>query len=367
MILCGGVVGDNKVNKGIIMLIVIVILTAAISMALFLHEDYRGSGRTPHMSRVVVDSNNNIHVLWLNIDEDSTMSIYYTKFNSNFTYLIEPRKLFDNPPNVTVNRFDIAIDQMDCIHILYGELYAKIDVNGNVITQDIILNSISLYPEYPIIKLEDGELVFLGRNGVVDSENNVHIISFKEILKGNVSSNYINYTKITPDGSIQVDKQIGDFFSNYFSISVDSINNLHLLCRWGPFGQVLHYAKLDNNGNILINFTEIDTTFDVEYFDVVSHLDHIHVVCSGYTIGAVEENATVKGDHIYYFTLDSTGHVVIPARLISTSTARWPSISSNSEGNIVVSYETTANNTPIYCIKIDQDGNNIGEIVEVKY
>lgn len=114
------------------------------------------------------------------------------------------------------------------------------------------------------------------------------------------------YTKINPDGNVIVDNKklfadVGDP-----QVKVDSVGNIHLFCsgRDGNF----HYAKLDNNGNVLINSTSIASRPNYSKdFDTLSKLwdvlidknDCIHLLW-------LEENS-IEEYSLHYIKMDHEG------------------------------------------------------------
>ena len=92
---------------------------------------------------IVVDSANNVHIVWQDCRTTLDWDIYYTKLDNNGKTLTDDKRLTFTERSV---RPDLAIDSGNCLHMTWNECfeedesyywsvyYAKLDVHGNPLT-----------------------------------------------------------------------------------------------------------------------------------------------------------------------------------------------------------------------------------------
>lgn len=149
-----------------------------------------------------IDSKNVLHILW-NKGCNTLNSTNYTSGNVNKT-------LYGDA---------IKVDSKDNLYIRSSNNYTKIDKNGTVLLFDSLSN-VSVIPGYPAVEDDEGNYIYLGDNGCVDSDNNIHIVWH------GVETRWRGKTLTTSEGPV-------DYYTVY-------------------------YSKLDGNGNIIIEKKVID-------------------------------------------------------------------------------------------------------------
>ena len=150
----------------------------------------------------------------------------------------------------------ISSDSLNHIHIKWqkqevGNYYATLSYDGTILTNATPLDNVTAIPGYPVVKDDLGNLIYLDKDGVVDSENNIHVFTKHEEGCCDTYKSHLSYEKISENGTI-LDQQI--IYSNTYmgnpDVLIDTQNNIHLVWKEG---NNIYYTKLDNNGNILID------------------------------------------------------------------------------------------------------------------
>ncbi|MFO7618402.1 MAG: hypothetical protein R6W91_01910 [Thermoplasmata archaeon] len=346
----GNVAGSR--NKLIAGIIVAVIVIAGLGVAFVFINDNNGvTSLAPHMSQIVVDMNNNIHVLWSNWASD----IYYSKLNTTGNILIASKIIIQGGGELLFSPF--IDNETSTIHVISECGLTTLDLNGNVLSENS--NVTMPIPGQPIISDSSGQLHYLWQNGTVDSNNTIHTIWFERYSQDSEEIHKTYYKKMDYKGTILVDNQIANISING-KILVDNENNIHILYLGG---NSIYYAKLNNQGEFLIDFskieTTIETTFRVEYFDVSASTNSIGITCTGYSDDG-------WGCRTYYLALDFDGNVIVVERAVSELSSCWPSISMDSQSNAHIVFETYyTKDCPIYYLKLDQEGNSLVEEVKI--
>ena len=155
----------------------------------------------------------------------------------------------------------IICDSNDSIHIRWNKInsnnyYKKLTENGSVSIDAIPLNMISVVPNYPVIKDDLGRFLYLDKDGVADSDNNVHIFN-QYMSKERKGQHSLVYNKIDRTGSILIENRTIYESTDYMHtprIKIDSVNDIHIVWKEGDH---IYYIKLDNNGNKLIEKMKI--------------------------------------------------------------------------------------------------------------
>lgn len=115
--------------------------------------------------------------------------------------------------NKTLSGNVIKIGSKGNIHILRDGSYKKLSKNGTFLMQEKIKN-ITKIQNYPVIEDDNGNYIYLGENGCVDKDNNVHIVSKKVETEhtGRYEYDYytIYYTKILKNGIVYIDNMVID-------------------------------------------------------------------------------------------------------------------------------------------------------------
>ncbi len=168
-------------------------------------------------SKITVDPQNNIHVVWLDY-RGGNQELYYKKLSNNGAGLTpEIRLTFTNaslPPAIDVDADgDIHVAWVKIINNTWYVYYKKVANNGIILTSDIQLTFGTAYANSPSI--------------ATDSEGNVHIV-WQDDRAGNRELYYTklnNYgTSLTPDIRLTYDPS----GTGLPSIAVDQNDTVHM-------------------------------------------------------------------------------------------------------------------------------------------
>lgn len=244
----------------------------------------------------------------------------------------------DTPASTPVS---ILIDS-NRLHILTtnGEelLYTKANLNGNILTKKTI-------------NCEDKAIGIAAVE--VSSDNNLHLVTKCE--------NELHYFKIDNNGNILRNGTffISDLFDNIetLKIGVDSKNNVHVVWILNTLsGKKLYYAKLDNEGNLLINPMEV-ANFSKARSNlkiVIDSSDKIHVI--------ILEETEFK---IKYLKLDNEGHILINKIIEPNAKPKnlHFDVDIDKINNIHLIYSNFSSKDRIIYLKLDKNGTKILEKV----
>jgi len=222
---------------------------------------------------IVIDSTDNIHLVYESpkygeFKEDTMYRhghIFYMKLDESGNKLIKEKKISNSLIDIDTSGSypNIIVDKNDFIHIVWRSdfrnsifYYEKLDHEGNIIIDNTNLEDLKVIPPHPIV-LSEGHLVHLniGEHCLVDSKNNMHIFKREKAnLNENYSNEYyINYSKLSPNGTILFSNKTIQFAS-ISDMIIDYDDNIHIINLEGTIcyeEEKIHYTKLDSNGNIL--------------------------------------------------------------------------------------------------------------------
>ncbi len=236
-------------------------------------------------------------------------------------YSAEPNLIARKTPS-------IAIDNHDNLNIVWVESptadtndankvirYRKMDRNGNVIINDKNASLNSTDSTNPIIKS--------------DSNGNLHVVWF--------GGNYRRINMLGTMGDIKPNL-VGNQF--YF----DSDNNIHTLLEKDNIIGNWHYRKLDNYGNILIEFPVLVTNPKI----ALDNEDNVYFYWT---------NKVSNIKNLVYMKYDNSGNQLIPPTIL------MPDISSanlfiDSQNNLEA---FSSKDSDIFYKKVDSQGNVIIE------
>ena len=228
-----------------------IIINKTIVSELFNGE--KGSFDTSKLYDVAIDKYDNLHILWFitnfktsyqklsstgevlgsrnlgkfitNITKYLGMVdfSFYSTINTNniiWTIWASAGNTYDTKTNVIegVNKIlsgsAIKTDSLGNIYIRSGKYVKKIDSNGTFLFKEN-LSDLRVIPDYPVIEGEDGNYIYLGENGCIDSNNNFHIVTERVETKSGIGRDEydyhtIYYSKIGKNGTVIIDNMIID-------------------------------------------------------------------------------------------------------------------------------------------------------------
>lgn len=191
----------------------------------------------------------------------------------------------------------------------------------------------------------------------VDSDNNVHIL-WTDSRDGSWN---LYYMKLDSNGNRVIgEKKVTPSTAYQFTecsrqIVTDSSNNVHIVWRKN---KDIHYAKLDGNGNVLINDKFISSgAYPHLYYPylTVDSSDNLHVSINEWAQGT------------RYLKLNNNGDVLIEKQSIGEHSSYWcgePSIAVDSQNNVYLTWFDTFE-LGIHLTKLDGDGNTIIDNMKV--
>ena len=279
------------------------------------------SGYAQFSPSIAIDSLNNLHVVWQGLDSSNTTytQIKYSKFNGT---------TWSSWINIqTISAYNqyvpsIAIDSLDNIHVIwygtdssnttyYQIKYSKF--NGTIWSSWITIQLIVGYNQYyPSI--------------AIDSLDNLHIIWYGRDIS-NPTYYQIKYSKFNgTTWSSWIDIQsISGYYQYYPSIAIDSLNNIHVVW-YGTDSSNTTYTQIKYskfNGTIWSSWIDIQSIsgYHQLYPSItIDSLNNIHVVWRGvdsstpsyYQIKYSKFNGTIWSSWINY-TAGTTNHQVYPS------------------------------------------------------
>lgn len=262
---------------------------------------------------IAIDSEDNLHIVWEDGRDDEVFiyqhptwglnvalgtKIYYAKFDSNGERLVDDKSIssgggesasieidsYDNVwvtywmngsfalkltkmGNVTMEKelhhrteggTAIAIGSDDGVYLSWDECergqcyrhFMTLDIDGNVLTGVTNVSHVTPISGFQVVLDGNGEYVYLGPEGVTDSNNNIHQITGSR-------SYDLFYTKINNAGEVMINRTqiaLSGKWDASPRVSIDSSDNIHVVAKtWGYIG----HFELDNSGNVLRTKTDI--------------------------------------------------------------------------------------------------------------
>ncbi|MFH1700168.1 MAG: choice-of-anchor J domain-containing protein [Candidatus Zixiibacteriota bacterium] len=300
------------------------------------------SGDSWH-GNVAVDGSGNIHVAWQDT-RDGNDEIYYSKLDNNGNTLVDDARLTnDNAQSVWPR---IELDGLGNVHIVW-------------------IDERSSGPELYYTKLDidgntlidDKRLTFNGSNNwsrelLVDDNNNLHILWASD-GEGNFE---IYYAKLDNNGDrlindIRITNAVGE--GKWPKLGVDDTGDIHLAWNDSRTGSgEIHYKKLDNSGITLVNDTRLtyDGSATGAPFLEADKSGNIHIIWADNRNGF---------DELFFTKLDNLGNTLIDDKQLTTVYwGRWMDID-NSDCLHVIWSDDRDGNDEIYYAKFDNNGNKI--------
>ena len=219
--------------------------------------------------KVTIDKKDNIHLVWNEWQQlenrDWDINLYYAKLSKKGDFIVGPKEIINlnDIKGLHLEPNKIIVDDSDKVHISYADSrYIMLDSNGNILKEGNLEG----------ISEESLKLTFsFGDSGIIDSQNNLHLISSESKMSESAS---LIYTK-KEDGEILVNKIIHKFGAEepyeeegirfgrepaIFEPRVALENgNLHVIWYMnnGKNKFEIYYTKLDLNGDVLLKLRRL--------------------------------------------------------------------------------------------------------------
>jgi hypothetical protein len=271
---------------------------------------------------VAIDNENNLHVVWfkywdkVNLDvQRIKQEIHYMKFDGTGKNLVPDKTLtvIDNDsPHITGSAIAVSSGNvyMSFEDGYRGIAFMKTDMEGNVLIPLTDWKNITMIQNYSVVEDDFGNILYLGRTGVIDLGNNIHVVSEAR----NPSS--LSYTKVRYDGTQLKHHQLirVERYSNSMpSADIDSNDHIHIAwVNWEDEISEIYYSKIDSNGTLLIE--GIRLTFDPSqsYYPIIktNSNDDAHILYKDYK----------PRDYVglYYTKINSIGNVTVDELRLDT-------------------------------------------------
>ncbi len=271
-----------------------------------------------NLPSVAADSNDNLHVVWHDSRDDPAgikCEIYYSKLNSNGSVLISNLRLTDY--SNTSWGPSIVIDKQDNIHIIWlidysasdNELhYIKLDNDGNIIINDTYLSE-SCYKD---------AVVFSIPRIAIDSLNRLHVV-FMDDRDGN----YEIYYKGTYAQDLSISS--GDIsFSNpypepnetiYINVTVHNDGEILTNATVKFYDGFVADENLIDTCNVSVPVNDTKNASIIWNATAGNHTIFVVVNCTDVTAEAnitnntASKNLLVKSQHLPNVVIDSPGNL----------------------------------------------------------
>jgi hypothetical protein len=263
--------------------------------------------------RVDSDSRSNVHLVWREKDYEEIFNIWYAKVDSSGQTVISPKKITDTPgwswaPN-------LVVDSRDNAHIFWRESgptgmdvwYTKLDTAGEPLVA----------PKMVVDAMGTNFDWLLPAVGM-DNKDDIHLV-----WDQSDDNTEIHYTKLDDEGNILVEDVYlswQGYDARGSALDLDKWGNVHVVwadARGTPASGELIYSKLDNRGNFLVD--NLSLTPDPDGKDsrgpdvVVDSEGNVHI--------CFIDNRDPGWD-VWYTKLDSDGGFIVePTNLQPTSTS----------------------------------------------
>ncbi|MFX0122963.1 MAG: hypothetical protein ACFFAE_04940, partial [Candidatus Hodarchaeota archaeon] len=253
-------------------------------------------GRTgPHRPVALTDSQDNILVVWTDLNDQQAYQQYYTKILKNETIIINEIELPTVEGGYLESPQSVTIDSLDNIHMVYrdgnGEViyYTKMDNNGNV-----------LIPNKQIITRSGPSLSYPSL--VIGSDGNIRV-AIREFTGGTA------FVMLDNNGTVlKTIRGIGISKSGYWTgepgIILDQ-NNTAYLAWFDSYDVSIHLGKIASNGIII---TENQKLFGVNRWEAIPQLSfdkegNINIIWQDDDINSTGQIFSTK--------INSTGNVLM--------------------------------------------------------
>jgi len=296
--------------------------------------------------KIDTDSNNDAHIVWEGISDSGHWEVYYAKV-VNGEVLNE--KIIPFEDDYTSNQPDLIVDSNDKVHVVYVDwslsdpkiFYIRLDNDGNLET-------------FPSQISADGDSYARWPKINVDSGGYVHVVYNDRVPPDDIDDQ-VYYTKYY-DYEILVNKRVSENIGDTrkADIALDQNEDVHVV--WSETRNrkdYLYYSKLDNDGNTIVGSRELEDIKQLSINPSVLADNKVHIIWKD------KENGLPS---ILYKKLNINGNPSSPVRVITKSGADIivAAFDRDSYGNFFVAYQAAILDDFVFYKKIDE---NIREII----
>ncbi len=316
----------------------------------------QGTGVPPTMgpndlqTKVLQDSQGNVHVLWLVPGLNSSLSgpgIWYSKYSPNGTDTIPPTRITNS---TTIQSADLAVDERGNAVIIWADDTARTPQISSAL---YLIHFNSTQGKTSQVLTRRGVLILwpslaLGNNDSI-------YMTWTEYNPTNSRAN-VEYGQLTPTGPIQTAQLASygraDAFPPQTELVFDNVSQ-HLQVAWGEsekegeFASTVSYAKLGANGTVL-------TQIQIAKF--AATLREVTVTSMGGNDGAFVVWQTTGSNYSLYVSQISAGGELVYVKQLAyvPGESRYVAVSTDREDNLyfvwyqpsVISPQNIANPSP---------------------
>jgi hypothetical protein len=293
---------------------------------------------------IVVDSRDHVHIFWREVGSTGYYEVWYTKLDTTGATLIAPKMVVAAKGTIMDWLLPAAgVDHNDNLHLVWDQSddnselhYTKLDNEGNILVEDIYLS----WQGY------DAREQALA----VDAWGNVYVVWAGG--PGSPPSYELTYSKLDNDGNILIDQlsltpEPDGKDSRHPDVVIDSEGNVHI-CFMDAHdlpGSDVWYTKLDNNGNFLIEPTNLAPTsetsgspeFAIDCWDTL-HLSWVEEASLGF--------AGIRK----YIKMACDGLIVDTLTLVPETYTGTGDIETSLNGNVTVAWRDYRHGVEDQCI-----------------
>jgi hypothetical protein len=264
--------------------------------------------------RLGSDSHSNVHFVYREKDDLKRDNIWYVRVDSSGQISIPPKQIIDT--DVWSRYGNLVVDSRDHVHIFWRKVgstgyyevwYTKLDTTGA-----------TLIAPKMVVAAKGTICDWLVPAVGVDLEDNLHLV-----WDQSDDNTEIHYTKLDNEGNILVEDVLlswQGYDAREQALAVDAWGNVHVAWADGrgtPASGELVYSKLDNNGNFLVD--NLSLTPEPDGRD--SRRPDVMVDSEGNVHVCFVDTRELPGGDIWYTKLDNDGDFLIePLNLASTTT-----------------------------------------------
>ncbi len=309
------------------------------------------SGIHGFASSIVVDKFDNLHIAWAYDEVGSlTHGTRYTRLDANGNVIVDGILL----PNSSTEDPQIGIDSRGNILIAWRSYYQKYDSSGNPIGSAISLGNTSEWDPLSV-------------KMVVDSNDNANIVWMEERVQRPINPDaHIKYAKITGNGNLIVNNlQLDGAVNQSYNPAISIDRNDNLFISWDSMvngSSKLYLSKISSNGSFVIDKMLVSSSI---------HSSNLIIDFLG--------NINIFGKDHWFTQLDSVGNIVVTPRIIGVGDYFSPKVALDRRGamhlvwyngpynSASINYRKSLNPATLRIVGIARPGSQIQFIVNDIY
>ncbi len=226
---------------------------------------------------IEIDSADNVFVAYV------MNGTFLVKLNTDGEKILEKKVLEQMPLTMSLtigSDDDVYLSWLECSQGLCFQYYIILNSDAESVLGMTNVSQTSSIPGFPVVLDQNSQYVYLGEDGSVDTNGNIHVIKHQ--------NDYLHFTKIDQNGVVIINNtQIPGTaeWSVPLMLSLDSDDDIHIT---GITSSGIGYMKLNQTGNVTtsnsgirvgdIRDVHLNPNIDVDSSDnayVVWHIEEI--------------------------------------------------------------------------------------------